>query len=81
MKRRIFFGFFLSVILLGMAPSSANAQFEKRPHCVVMPGNPVKEKFFVDYRSERIHFCCRSCMKRFKKHPEKYWAKLHGENH
>ena len=80
MKRKIFFGFFLSVVLLGMTPSSANAQFEKRPDCAVMPGNPAKEKFFVDYKGERIHFCCRSCMKRFKKHSEKYWARLHEEN-
>ena len=59
--------------------SSTHAQFAKKADCVVMPGNPVKEKFFVDYKGGRIHFCCRSCVKRFKKNPEKYWAKLHRE--
>ena len=68
--------FFLFALVFTAIPSVANAQFDKRPSCVVMPGNRVKEKFFADYKGERIHFCCRSCAKRFKKNPEKYWAKL-----
>ena len=77
MRRKIVSGFFVFVLWLTVIPHSGNAQFEKQVFCVVMPGNHVKEKFFADYRGERIYFCCRSCVRRFKKKPEKYWVKLH----
>ncbi len=41
-----------------------------------MPGNHVKEQFFADYQGERFHFCCRPCVKAFKKNPAKYLDKL-----
>ena len=69
----------IAAATLAATPPSVEAQFEKQAFCAVMPGNPVKEKFFVDYKGERIFFCCRSCVKRFKKNQEKYWTKLHPE--
>lgn len=53
-----------------------HAQWGKNSVCPVMPGHGVKEKFFVDYKGERIYFCCRSCVKAFQKHPERYLKNL-----
>ena len=76
MKRKIFRPVVVGAVLFLGVAHFANAQFDKQPYCIVMPGHRVKEKFFVDYKGERIYFCCRSCVKAFKKHPKKYWARL-----
>lgn len=44
--------------------------------CPVMPGERVKEKFFVDYQGKRVYLCCRNCVKAFKKRPWKYLKNL-----
>lgn len=72
-------GKFLMVCLLGWIlcgfSHTANAQVSKTD-CLVMPGNRVKNQFFTDYQGERFYFCCRPCVKSFKKNPEKYLVKL-----
>ena len=55
---------------------TADAQFTKNAICPVMANEPTKEKYYVDYRGERIYLCCQNCVKAFKKNPEKYWAKV-----
>ena len=40
--------------------------------CPVMPGERISKKFFVDYHGERVYLCCRNCVRKFKKHPERY---------
>ncbi len=45
--------------------------------CLVMPGNRVSEKYFADYAGERFYFCCRPCVKAFKRNPHKYLDKQH----
>lgn len=74
--KRIFFVLSLSIALAGGLPLRANAQFAKNTMCPVMPGDRVKEKFFVDYQGERIYLCCRNCVKAFKRHPERYLKNL-----
>ena len=44
--------------------------------CPVMPGTRLNEKFYVDYQGKRVFLCCRSCVRAFKKNPERYAAKL-----
>lgn len=48
-------------------------------------GDKVSPKAFVDYEGKRYHFCCQNCVKKFKKNPEKYLAKMatggSGEEH
>ena len=56
--------------------SSVPAAFVKGTLCPVMQGKRANEKFYVDYQGERIYFCCRSCMRAFKKHPDRYLAAL-----
>ena len=77
--KNIFLGLVIFAAASGVVSHSANAQLGKSSACIVMPGNAVKEKFFADYKGERIFFCCRACVKAFKKNPEKYWSKLHPE--
>ena len=76
MMKRILLVFSLTVLLATSLPFWASAQFAKNTICPVMPGERVKEKFFVDYQGERIYLCCRNCVKAFKRHPEKYLKNL-----
>ena len=77
--KNIFISLAIFTAATGAIPYSADAQLGESSTCIVMPGNAVKEKFFADYKGERIFFCCRACVKAFKKNPEKYWVKLHPE--
>jgi YHS domain-containing protein len=43
--------------------------------CPVM-GGKINKKIYVDYKGQRIYFCCSSCPATFKADPEKYLAKL-----
>lgn len=47
-------------------PPGANAT------CPVLQGRKVKPHLFVDYQGERYYMCCKGCIKKFKKNPEKY---------
>ena len=66
----------VAALLFAVPTRPVSAQMEKNTLCPVMPGTPVKEKFYLDYQGRRIFFCCRSCVKAFKKHPEKYLKNL-----
>jgi YHS domain-containing protein len=43
--------------------------------CPVM-GGPIDKKLHVDYKGKRIYVCCKSCMAKVNKNPEKYLKKL-----
>jgi len=79
MKQTIF-TIFLAALLITAQPFRAQAQMAKNATCPVMPGEAVKEKFYFDYKGERIYFCCRNCIKTFKKNPEKYLKNLNQPN-
>jgi len=43
-------------------------------------GEPLEEReSFVDFKGRRVFFCCDKCIKEFEKDPQKYLAKLPGE--
>ncbi len=44
--------------------------------CPVMEGNPINKAIFVEYKGEKIYFCCKGCPETFLANPEKYVAKL-----
>ena len=70
---------FLLILWLGSFNILFSSAFAQRVHnttCPVMPGERVKEKFYVDHAGERIYFCCRPCVKAFKKNPRKYLKNL-----
>lgn len=39
-------------------------------------GEPINKAIFVDYKGQRVYFCCNECRVQFKKDPEKYQAKI-----
>ena len=43
--------------------------------CPIM-GNPIDKNIFVDYKGQRVYFCCTMCLPKFKQDPEKYLKKL-----
>jgi YHS domain-containing protein len=47
--------------------------------CPVMPDEEVSKKYFVEYKGEKIHLCCKDCMKDFKKDPDKYVKAAHAD--
>ncbi|OGW82142.1 MAG: hypothetical protein A3G33_10445 [Omnitrophica bacterium RIFCSPLOWO2_12_FULL_44_17] len=64
-------------VLVVLASSGLTwGEVEKGQTCPVMIGQPVKEKFFVDYNGSRIYLCCGPCVKAFKKSPEKYMKNI-----
>ncbi len=66
--------FYLSFLIL--SPMATFAQMVPNTVCPVMPGERVKQKFYVDYQGERIYLCCRNCVIAFKKNPEKFMKRL-----
>jgi YHS domain-containing protein len=44
--------------------------------CPVMEGNPIDKTLFVEYKGQKVYFCCKGCPEKFLADPEKYVAKL-----
>jgi len=40
--------------------------------CLLMPKKEVKETFSVDYMDAKVYFCCKGCVGKFSKSPDKY---------
>ena len=81
MRKKTFYIVFL-FYLLGIFVSSLSAQVEvvsQGPSCPVMHGERIKQKFYVDYKGQRVYLCCRNCVIAFKKRPEKYIKRLQKE--
>lgn len=72
MKRALFW-FWIGLALWGAGMTTC-AQAE--PTCPVMPGERVSKKYYADYQGRRIYLCCRPCVKKFKRQPERYLARL-----
>jgi YHS domain-containing protein len=60
------------LLAMSLAPAAMAAEQPKKETCRVMPGREVKEKFFADHDGQRFYFCCRPCVKSFKRNPAKY---------
>jgi len=43
--------------------------------CPVMD-NPINKDVFVEYKGNKVYFCCPDCKAKFNADPEKYIAKL-----
>lgn len=39
-------------------------------------GGKINKELYVDYKGQRVYFCCPDCVEPFKKDPEKYLQKL-----
>ena len=47
-------------------------------HCPVM-GGEINKEVYVDYKGQRVYFCCPGCEGTFLKEPEKYLEKMRSE--
>ncbi len=66
------------LFLLGAALVLAGSAFaaDKPQTLCPISGEKVDKKTFVDYQGQRVYFCCNNCVGKFKKDPEKTFAKL-----
>jgi YHS domain-containing protein len=39
-------------------------------------GAPINKALFVEYKGEKVYFCCAGCEKKFEENPEQYVSKL-----
>lgn len=53
-------------------------EMKPQTHCPVM-GGEVNKEVYVDYKGQRIYFCCPGCDGAFQKEPEKYLEKMRSE--
>jgi YHS domain-containing protein len=54
------------------------AQGKPQTACPVLQGN-IDKNIYVDYKGQRIYFCCKGCDAEFKKDPEKYVKKMESQ--
>ncbi len=64
----------LILTLAGAAPAQGKAQTT----CPVLGGN-LDRNVYVDYKGQRIYFCCKGCDAEFTKDPEKYLKKMQDQ--
>ena len=54
--------------------------FTHQINCPVS-GKPIDPKYFVEYKDEKVYFCCPDCSKAFKASPEHYASTLYQFTH
>jgi YHS domain-containing protein len=62
----------------GKADAPKDAKSKAQILCPVM-GDKIDKQFYVDYKGERVYFCCKQCIADFNKEPEKYMKKLRDQ--
>jgi len=63
----------LALFLAGPALAAASPPVQTT--CPVLSGK-INKDIYVDYKGERIYFCCKGCDAQFQKDPEKYMKKM-----
>jgi YHS domain-containing protein len=63
-----------AVVAVGAA-GAAEGQGKPQTTCPVL-GGKVDKQVYVDYKGQRIYFCCKGCDAEFRKDPEKYLKKM-----
>jgi YHS domain-containing protein len=76
MKKIVIFITTLALALLMVGP--VLAQGKSQTLCPVLGGN-IDKSTYVDYKGQRIYFCCKGCDDEFKKNPEKYLEKMKSQ--
>jgi YHS domain-containing protein len=63
---------------LFLVPAGFAFAGQARPAQTLCPvtGDKIDKKVFVDYKGQRIYFCCASCIPKFNADPEKYLKKM-----
>ena len=68
----------LVLTLAGPVLAQAKAQGQPQTKCPVLSGN-IDKSTYVDYKGQRVYFCCKGCDEEFKKNPEKYLEKMKSQ--
>ena len=63
----------VAVVVSLAAPGTAFAKPQEK--CPVM-GGAIDPSVYADYEGQRVYFCCKGCVAKFKADPAKYLAKL-----
>jgi YHS domain-containing protein len=58
-----------------MAAPATQAAVAEQTTCPIM-GSAINKAIFVEYKGEKVYFCCKGCDKVFLENPEQYVAKL-----
>lgn len=73
----------LLAALMAVAPSKAVAEDASDPleglKCFIMPKRDVKGKQEIEYKGATLYLCCKACVKRMDRTPEKYEAKANHQ--
>lgn len=78
------FGVLLMTMALTLAPAGtvlaqeAPTKTQTQTMCPVY-GGEIDQSIYVDYKGQRIYFCCEGCDAEFKKDPEKYLKKMESQ--
>lgn len=65
--------FFAAFFLLTSAAGISSLQAAPSAQICPVSGDKIKNsKFQADYLGKQYQFCCRGCMKKFKKNPAKF---------
>ncbi len=48
-------------------------------NCPIMKGNKINKKLYVDAKGKRIYVCCKGCIAKVTKNPEKYIKQLEAQ--
>jgi len=70
--------FTLTLVVLAAFTLQAAAQAKAQATCPVLGGN-INKDVYVDYKGQRVYFCCAACIPEFQKDPEKYLEKLKAQ--
>ena len=78
MKTRYVMIFVLLLVLLtaGLAAAADPVAPGKAQTVCPAMGGTINKDVFVDYKGQRVYFCCPACIEVFKKDPEKYLQKM-----
>jgi YHS domain-containing protein len=67
-------------LMVAGAGVAVKAEAPAKPQTVCpVRGDPINKEVFIDYKGNRIYFCCPSCEDTFKKDAEKYLQKMKDE--
>ena len=59
-------------------PIEGQTQGQPQTKCPVRGGD-IDRNNYVDYKGQRIYFCCKGCDEEFKKNPEQYLEKMKSQ--
>ncbi len=74
--------FVLALLISSLAPvfpAAAHAQALKPTEICPVTGDKIDPKVSTTYKGKEYHFCCRDCVRKFKRNPEKYIARMEKE--